>query len=247
MSKIEPVVPGYYRNDPSKLTFGELRRWTSMGLPRVCFLWLFRDGLPQENTDGPYLPQYWSDLVTTADQLSDRCMDALLPRISDLERLGFSVVSYQKLKKHNFSTQRDNGGAFLLHRSGDFGAAVVWTVIRLPAPTNTEEMTVATSIFTSCVSGSAVTVGSSKMYVDPPPSRKTICMPGAPAPQLWERIQDERKKLDAHGEQVLKLTTVDDMARWHDFQSDVSWHHQVHVRKVLVRLTDEQAQALGLP
>jgi hypothetical protein len=231
---IKPVTPGYYRMDPSKLSLAEMRRWTSMSFFRLIFLWLFREGLPQENTDGPYLPAYWDDLATTQDQLSERCLDAIIPRVADLERLGFYVVSYQELKKHNFPLMLDNGGAWLLHKSGDFGATALWTFNRLPAPQTGENTVVATSIFTSCMSGRAISVGSSKMYLDPPPSRRAICMPGAHATQLWERIQEERRRLDMQGDPVLKMTTTEEAAKIHDLQSELTWHHQVHVRKVMV-------------
>ena len=240
---IDPVTPGYYRSDLRKLTLSEFKRMAPGGSVTAFLFYLLRGTLKPGSPEGPYIPTYWNDVSTTAEMLSDRSLERITPKIFELERLGFSVVSYQRLFKHLFPLQIDNGGASLLHPSGAYMATVLYTINRQPPPMNGEHFTLAVYISTTCPSGKAVAVGNTKMYMDPPPPREVIHLPGVSVTALWERVQLERKRLDGLGEQTLNVTNVEELEKLYNAREELTWHHQVNVRKVMVRLTDAEVEA----
>jgi hypothetical protein len=242
MSEPQPIEPGYYANDVRRLSFAEFRRLGASNVIVAALFYLFRGLLPAEFNEGQWLPQQWDDLVVDSSELTQDCLDGLLPQLADLERQGFYLASYHKLKRHLFPLALDNGAAFLLHPSGEFLASVIWARNRQPASIGGELRVLTTAIVTNCVSGKVVSVSNSKMYMDPPPLREVVLLKDAPVTALWERARAVRKQLDARGEQPLLLRSVEDLKRAYDYQEERTWHDRVNVRKVLVRMTNEQIE-----
>ncbi|WP_309713819.1 hypothetical protein [Armatimonas sp.] len=236
---IEPVTPGYYQSDLRKLSFSELRRFALGGtLGAVMFSFLrYTIKVPPE---GNYLPMHWQDLVVAQDMLSNRAVQTFGPKIAELEALGFTLVAYHRLFKHLFPLQVDNGAAYFLHSSGNFVASLPWTVNRQPAPMIGEKEVLANWFFTACPSGKVVSVSNTGMYMDPPAPREVVALPGISTQELWQRIQKERARLDAAGEGTKKFSDVATLEEHYNEQEALTYHVQVNVRKVLVRLTDAQ-------
>lgn len=228
----------------SRLRLSEYRRLAPGGLLGATLFYLFRHILPVPAVkEGALLPQKWKDLVVDPEELTPSCMDSLMPQIAMLERQGFYLAAYQKLKKHLFPNSVDNGGAYLLHPSGDYGASVVLTITRRLPPQTGNVPLLVTCIFTRCISGKVVTVGDSNKMLDPTPPREVVFLRGASVPELWKRIQAIRAELDARGEKPAKVRTVEEMERNFDYEESRTWNERVNVRKLMVRMTDDEIQA----
>ncbi len=243
MENTDPTEPGYYASDIRRLSFGEFRRLGQGGILGAVLFYLFRSFLTVEFNEGQWLPQKWNELVVDPEELTQNCLEKLLPQISSLERQGFHLVAYHKLTKHLYPLSVDNGGAFLIHSDGDYCASVVWTRNRLMFPHMGETKLLITCIYTSCVSGKVVTVGDSDKILDPTPPREVVFMCGASVKTMWERIQQIRFHLDSIGEESLKIRNVADLERCSNYQEARTWNERVHVRKLMVKMTDAQVEA----
>jgi hypothetical protein len=242
MSEPQPIEPGYYANDVRRLSFAEFRRLGASNIIVAALFYLFRGLLPAEFNEGQWLPQHWDDLAVDSSELTQDCLDSLLPQLAELERQGFYLASYHKLTRHLYPLALDNGAAFLLHPGGEFFASVIWGRNRQPPTIGGELRVLTTAIVTSCVSGKVVSVGNSKMYMDPPPLREVVLMKDASVTALWERAQAVRQRLDAQGEKPLLVRSVEDLKHHYDNQETHTWHDRINVRKVLVRMTNEQIE-----
>ncbi|MGC4047225.1 MAG: hypothetical protein QM758_25790 [Armatimonas sp.] len=243
MPQILPIEPGYYANNIRNCSFGEFRRLGGGNLFTAALSYIFRSALPADFKEGHWLPQYWDDIASDSSELTQECLDALLPPLAELERLGFYLASYQRVRRHLYPTTMDNGGAFLLHSSGEFVAPVIWIKNRKPTPQSEELKLLTVAIGMSCVSGKVVTVLNSSLYLDPPPLRKIVALKDATVAVLWERAQKERQYLNTQGEQPRLIRLVEELKHTLNSEEERNWHDRINVRRVMVRMSNEQIEA----
>lgn len=243
MSEMPPVEPGYYANDIRRLSFGEFWRLGPWGFLGAILLYPIRSFLTPELNEGIWLSLTWKELQVDSEELTEECHEALLPQVAALEREGFYVVAYQKAKKHLYPLLTDSGTVFLIHPEEDVAASVSWTSSRLLFPDMGENKLCFTSVFGSFTSGKVISIVDSNKYMDVVPPREIVCLPSASVKQMVSRLRTERERLLSQGEEIEPLGNTSALERFHDEKDALSWQYRVHVRRVMVPMTDAQIEA----
>lgn len=243
MPQMLPVEPGYYATDVRRLSFTEFWRLGQWGLLGAILFYPIRSFLTPELNEGQWLSLTWAELQVDSGELTEECREVLLPQVAALEREGFYVAAYQKIKKHLYPLLDDSGGVFLIHPEEDIAASVIWTKNRVLFPEMGKMELRFTSVFGSFASGKVISIVDSNKYMDPVPPREVVCMPNAPVAQLMGQLHTERARLTAQGQEVAPLGNIAALEKFHDDQDILAWHHRVRVRQVMVPMTDTQIES----
>lgn len=153
----------YYKHDLSKLSLSEFIHHTSLLKGIVTWVLVNIGAVNKPTTPGTLLPLRAYRLLQNNQTLSARCQELFSPALESLHKLSFDIGYYDKQLYSLTPHSIDTGGCYLLHKTGQYYATVLYSRNRIPPAFTMEQERLHYFFVSRFASGKRLVVTNSKL------------------------------------------------------------------------------------